>query len=240
MDFKGKINELIDKAKSFVKGKSLNTLREIVSGYTKLEYHTRPGKASLGDIRSIGETAYQRAVFLSENTALTPLNEVVTWNDLELPIVFSKSSRRRCIDLIGRLQDKTPVLCELKYASQKSNSNSPIYAVIELLIYYYLINDNCEELDNKKVFHTNSRGTFKWSDFNSNSILIVGANKKYWDYWQKRYEKQKGEIDLWLKDLPIKVRFFSSDDFDFKKQKGNKEKYTPSVSENTEWTEVFL
>src|SRR5690606_42023078 len=64
--------------------------------------------------------------------------------------------------------------------------------------------------------------------------------KRYWDYWKNCYEKQKDEIDWLLKNLPIKVRFFSSDDFDFKAQKENKLTYTPSVSEKTEWAEVFL
>ncbi|PIV49270.1 MAG: hypothetical protein COZ75_04665 [Flavobacteriaceae bacterium CG_4_8_14_3_um_filter_34_10] len=239
MEFKEKIHELIDKAKDFVKGKSIDTLSEIVNGYKKKEYHTKPGNLSF-EIKSTGETAYQRAIFLSKKTTLKPLGEVI-WNDLELPVVFSNSRRRRCVDLIGTLNNDKLVLCELKFTSTNSyHSESPIYAVLELLIYYYLIKDNSKELDKKKVFHTNSREPFEWSDINSNSIFIFGANNKYWDYWKKRYEKQKGEIDLWLKGLPIKVRFFSSDDFDFKDQKENKEKYTPSVSEKTEWTEVFL
>ncbi|MFA7444618.1 MAG: hypothetical protein WCY89_01625 [Flavobacteriaceae bacterium] len=238
---KTEILKLIYKAKDFEKGKSINTLNEILNGYKKEEYHTKPSNLSLENIKSTGETAYQRAIFLSEKTILEKLGEVV-WNDLELPVIFSKSPRRRCVDLIGTLNNNTLVLCELKFTSSNSYySNSPIYAVVELLIYYYLIKDNKEELDNKKVFHIGERVTsFNWSDFNNNSIFVVGANEKYWDYWLERYEKQKNEIDLWLKSLPLKVRFFSSDDFDFKKQKENKEEYTPSIFDKTEWTEIYL
>lgn len=241
MESKEQILKIIYDAKSFVKGKSLNTLEEIVKVYTKIEYPTKPGKVSLENIKSTGETAYQRAIFLSKKTTLKPVGEIA-WNDLELPVNFSSSRRRRCVDLIGTLNNETPVLCELKYSSASpiSNSNSPIYAVVELLIYYYLIKDNSEGLDREKVFHKYEQATsFKWSGFDNNSIFIVVANEKYWNYWKKRYKKQEDEIDSWLKNLPIKVRFFSSDNLDFKEQKGTSEKYTPSVLGKTEWTEVF-
>lgn len=127
----------------------------------------------------------------------------------------------------------------MKFASKKGDS--PIYAAIELLIYYYLIQDNYEELDEKNVFHKNEQvKPFKWKDFNHNSVFIVGANESYWEYWKKHYEKRKTEIELWCESLPVTIRFFSSPNFDFKKQKGSKEKYQPSVSDKTEWTEVYL
>lgn len=241
-EIKEKLLEVIDEARYFVKGKSLNTLEDIVNGYTKKEYPTKPGKVSINSIKSTGETAYQRAIFLSKKTTLNSMGDVI-WNDLELPVVFSSSSRRRCVDLIGTLtNNNTPVLCELKFtSSDKYRSNSPIYAIVELLIYYYLIKDNCEALDEEKVFHKDIHvKPFEWSNFNANSIFIVGANKKYWDYWCKRYKGQKNKIDSWLNSLPIKVRLFSSDDFDFKAQKGKKEGYKPSVPNKAEWTEVFL
>lgn len=238
---KTEILESIEKAKAFDKTKNFDSLAEIVKEYENEKYHTKPGKLSLENIKSTGETAYQRAIFLSKKTTLKSSGEVA-WNDLELPVVFSGNSRRRCVDLIGTLSDNTPVLCELKFTSSNTyHSNSPIYAVVELLIYYYLIKDNCEELDKKEVFHKDEKViSFKWRDFNSDSIFIIGANKKYWDYWLNRYEKQKNEVDLWLKSLPLKIHFFSSDDFNFKEQKRNEEKYTPSVLGKNEWTEVFV
>ena len=242
---KDKILEIIDNARKLEKGKKLDALSQIVENYSKKEYHTKLGKLSLNGIKSVGETAYQRAIFLSEKTKLNTIGEVV-WNDLELPVVFNESSKRRCIDLVGTLNNKTSILCELKFVSKKGNSNSPIYAAIQLLIYYYLIKDNYEELDMKKVFHKNEQvKPFKWSNFNPNSILIVGANEKYWGHWQNHYEKQKNEIELWHRSLSslLPIRFFSSPDFDFEEQKkikGSEGKYAPSVSDKTEWIEKFI
>lgn len=242
MEFREKIHEFIENAKAFDKTKSFASLSEIVKGYEKGIHPTKPGKVSLNNIKSTGETAYQRAIFLSKKTTLNSMGDVI-WNDLELPVVFSSSSRRRCVDLIGTLNNNNiPVLCELKFtSSDKYRSNSPIYAIVELLIYYYLIKDNCEVLDKEEVFHKEIHvKPFEWSNFNANSIFIIGANKKYWDYWCKRYKGQKNKIDSWLNSLPLKVRLFSSDDFDFKAQKGKKEGYKPSVPNNAVWTEVFL
>ena len=234
-----KILEVIDNAKKFEKGKKIDALRKIAENYNKKEYHTNPNPLPL-KIRATGETAYQRAIFNSRKTQISSLGEIV-WNDIELPVVFNEKPRKRCVDIIGTLNDKTSVLCELKFASKKSNSNSPIYAVIELLIYYYLIKDNYEALDEKNVFHKNKQvNPFKWKDFNQNSIFIVGANEKYWTYWQKRYEKRKNEVESWCSSLPLTIQFFSSADFDFEEQKGTEEEYEPSVFDKTEWTEVYL
>lgn len=238
---KKEILEIIDNAKKFEKSKGIDKLRKLVEDYKK-EFHPTSPKPFSEQIRATGETAYQRAVFLSGKAKLHSLGEVV-WSDLELPVVLNKSRRRPCVDLIGMLDGKTPVLCELKFASKNSSSNSPVYAVIELLIYYYLIVDNCCELDNEKVFHKNERvKNFEWSKFNSSSIFIICANETYWKYWIKRYEKQKIDIKPWLGSF-LKFRFFSTSDFDFKKQKETNSidgKYIPSVLGKTEWSEIYL
>jgi hypothetical protein len=230
---------IIDSAKKFEKNKSIDSLRQIVEKFDKKQYHTKPGKLAVC-ISDTGEKAYQRAVFLSEKTQLQSLGEIV-WNDLELPVVFNSSSRRKCIDLIGTIDNDASVLCELKFASQKSNSNSPLYAVIELLTYYYLIQENYEELDSGHVFHKNKIvKDFRWKDFNHNSIFIVGANEKYWNYWQKRYESKEDQMREWLNSIPLAIRFFSFVDLDFKEQKGILKKYKPSLAGKTAWTEVYL
>lgn len=236
---KDQILAIIDDAKKFENGKGIDTLRRIVQNYTKekKEYHTKPRNFSDG-ISATGETAYQRAIFLSGKTILNTLSEVA-WKDLELPVVFSESPRRRCVDLIGLSHNNASVLCELKFASETSKSNSPIYAAIELLLYYYLIKDNCTELDQKNVFRGDLR-LFKWESFNLSSIFIVGANEYYWKHWQKRYETRKTEAESWLRNLPIAIRFFSSSDFNFKEQKGTQKQYTPSLIGKTEWTEIFF
>lgn len=190
--------------------------------------------------KDVGEKAYQRAIF-PERTQLGLLGEV-TWNDLELPVVFNKKSRRTSVDLIGKSDTNVPVLCELKFATKTNYSNTPLYAVIELLFYYYLIQANHKELNNKEVFHKNGN-RFDWSEFNQNSILIVAANKEYWEYWKGDYEKQKIDIKSWINSLTLKIQLFSFDNINFKEQKETKgvdEKYIPNVSGKTEWTEVYL
>lgn len=237
---KNELLNLIENAKEFDKTKNLTFLKNVILNYEKQKYHTSPGKFSFDKIKSIGETAYQRAIFSSNKASFENLGEVV-WNDLELPVNFSKRSRRRCVDLIGTLKNDKLVLCELKFASEKSNSNNPIYTIIELLFYYFLIKENRAELDHHKVFHKNEGLiSFKWSNFNKDSIFIVGANEKYWTYWLERYKNQIDKIDEWLKKLPIVVHFFSSNNYDFKEQKGNYEKYTPSILGKTNWKEIFV
>lgn len=231
------ITNIIDDAKKFEKGKSVGILGRILKSHNKEKYPTKPGEPTK-EIRSTGETAYQRAVIYSKKTTMNTIGEI-EWKDLELPVVFNKSPRRRCVDLIGKSEDDVPVLCELKYATEKNRSNSPVYAAIELLIYYYLIRNNSKSLESQRVFHGKIE-PFKWSDFNRNSILIVGANKSYWHYWIDRYKKQKIDVESWRNSLPVRILFFSSDDFNFQEQKGVKETYTPSVFGKTEWTEIHL
>lgn len=224
------ILEIIAKAEKLERGKSIDKLKKIVKGYKKEIYPTKPKKLSEKAL-STGETAYQRAIFSSKKTKLDTMGKVV-WNDLELPVVLNKNRRRPSVDLIGTLDsNNTLVLCELKFASEKNKSNSPMYAAIELLIYYYFIQDNKGELDNQKVLHKNEEVIpFEWSNFNENSIFIVCANKTYWDYWKKRYEKRKDEtVSKFVESLSllIKIHFFSSSE-------SEKQTY------KNEWTEVSL
>lgn len=233
---KDAIIQIIDEAKRFQKGKSLDKLIRVINS-TEGKYPTKPGEPDK-EIHSTGETAYQRAVVYSKRTKLDTLGEI-EWKDFELPVVFNKNPRRRCVDLIGKLENNVPVLCELKYATEKNKSNSPVYAAIEMLIYYYFIRRNNKMLEEEGVFHGKEE-TFKWSDFNGNSILVVGANRSYWQYWVDRYKRQNINIELWRNSLPVNISFFSSDDFNFQKQKGGEEPYLPSVLGKTEWTEVHL
>ena len=233
---KGEIFKIVERAKmlGLEKGKGIEDLREIAENYKKEKHHTKPKEPSF-HISDTGEKAYQRAILLSEKTKLNTLGEVI-WNDIELPVVFNKNPRRPSVDLIGTLDNNKSVLCELKFNS----SQSPIYAAIELLIYYYLIKDNYEELDKQEVFHKNEHvKRFNWSNFNHDPILIVVANEDYWNRWEKRYEKQKIDVKSWRNSLPLIIRFFSSTNFPFKEQRGDKVKYTPSVFDKTEWRERF-
>ena len=234
--FKERILKIIEEAKKIDKRKKVDNLRQFVEGYTKEIHTTNPGKLSLDNINATTETAYQRKIFSSVKTNLNTIGEVL-WIDMELPVVFKKSRRRKCVDLIGILNDNTSVLCELKLASEKNRSDSPIYAVIELLIYYYLIQENYKELDEQNVFHEDKRvKEFKWEHINHSTVFIIGANDMYWNHWKKRYEKQKNDIELWKNLLPhFKIQFLSSGKFDLKQEVQSESK--PNI---TEWHEVYF
>lgn len=202
-------------------------------------YHTNPKEMSF-EISSTGETAYQRAILKSKKTFLDLKNnndfETVEWMDGELPIVLNKNPRRAAIDLIGSL-DGTPTICELKFTNSKS-LDSPYYAVIELLTYYCFIQFNADFLDKYNVYHKNLNH-LKWDVITKNSFtrLIVCANKLYWDKWLKKIDKTtlQNQVCQWGVHLDTNISLFQSEDFDFKFQKGNKEKYTPSIPEKSIW-----
>ena len=151
----------------------------------KSVYTTKPGKASM-EIKSVGETAFQRAIFLSRKSEINfNSKKNVFWKDLELPVILTDSPRRNCVDLIGNIGNQL-VICELKFM-KKTSSDSPWYAVLELLIYYYIILENCNKLDDEEVYHENIKDRFKWKSILSpNPLLIVVANEKYWNYWLKK------------------------------------------------------
>jgi hypothetical protein len=192
------------------------------------------------EIEDINEKAFQRATLSSKITLLDFKHgkklERVEWLDGELPVVLNKSPRRPCIDLIGSL-DGIPIICELKF-SNNSNSNSPIYATIQLLTYYCFIQFNAEFLDKYNVFHKNL-GQFKWSVIVKNGFprLIVCANKSYWNAWEKKIPKNKlrNKVFDWGIQLDTNINLFQSENFDFEAQKGSKKNYTPSIPTNSIW-----
>jgi len=161
--------------------------------------------------------------------------DTVQWIDGELPVVLNKNARRLSIDLIGSL-DGIPVLCELKFAKNR-NSDSPVYAAIELLTYYSFTQFNADILDKYNVYHKNLN-PFKWNVIVKNGFphLIVCANKSYWDAWFTKYEKAqlRNQVFEWGMKLDTNIHLFQSDDFDFKMQK-KEGKYTPSIPNNSVW-----
>lgn len=188
-----------------------------------------------------GETAYQRAIISEKkptsilSNAQNEANEV-QWLDIELPIVFGKSSRRNCLDLIGKTtNDKKIVLCELKYVRPDSNSyksNNPVYALLELLIYYHHIQNNAADLEKYSIRHKgNARGeVWNWNDCSNpdNIILAVTGNKKYWDRWRNRNWKSHiatpiTEIKTQMSFLNIK--FYSTDSFSKKSNRNENGRY---------------
>jgi hypothetical protein len=197
-------------------------------------YHTNPNQMSF-DIKSTGETAFQRAIISSGKTVLNfkETSETVNWYDGELPIVLKKYARRVSIDIIGSSKDKM-IICELKF-SKSARSNSPIYATIELLTYYCFILFNAEYLDKNNVHHKNLQ-SFNWSDLinKKTTQLIICANKSYWDAWLNSRRIKIDQIFEWSLSLNVDLYLFKSDDFDFKLQNITG-KYTPYIPKDNVW-----
>ena len=202
----------------------------------KSDYKTKPGKASM-EIRSVGETAFQRAIFLSRKSKIDfNSKKDILWKDLELPVILTESPRRNCVDLIGNIGNQL-VICELKFMKKtSSSSDSPWYAVLELLIYYYMILENCNKLDKGKVYHENIQGKFEWKGILSpKPLLIVVANEEYWNCWLKKQKNAyRSRLLGWLenlnKELRTEVFLVKTPDVDFEDQKGASGKaYLPEI-----------
>lgn len=205
------------------------------------DYKSKPSRPNLNAISSIGETAFQRAIFNSKIVKLYDTNITIEWIDLEIPITLNKSSRRSCIDLIGKTTEEL-ILVELKYLSS-SKSNNPYYGVLELSIYLYLLKENYKNLDKYKVYHKlSSMDNFCWSTYlDKNQIkMIFVANNDYFNYWIERIDKTK--LENLLKSIKeffnIKYEIYETVNEDFKKQKENKNTYKPLISSNY-WKKVF-
>jgi len=240
-DFKKKLIKFIE----YQKDNKLDTLKSILEDNENCtgDYPTKPKNVSIDNISAKGERAFQRAILNGEYSLLnyqekTDIKKVV-WLDLELPVTFNKNSRRRSIDLIGSLND-IPVLCELKYY-ENSQTDSPIYAILELLMYHYLIQCNYKKLDKYNVHHAFPMKKFKWYTIveNENSQLLIVANKKYWDFWFKKISKEellKNTFSLG-RVLNANIHLFETQDEDYIEQKGKQTTYKPTVSSNN-WTEI--
>lgn len=210
--------------------KDFEKMIECPENYGK--HTTNPDEISF-EIKDTGEKAFQRAILLNGKTTLED-NMSIDWIDGELPVVFNKNSKRRCPDLLGYLED-IPVICELKFVvpDTSSKSDSPIYAVIELLTYYCFIQYNVDALVEQKVGHTN-RELYRWEDITKkNPLLLVCANESYWKKWlntKNNYQDNLFKyISQWSKELGININLFQTDDFDFKRQKGDRERYAPDL-----------
>jgi len=225
---------------SYCKSVSLDNLKDMLedASNVKGDYESNPSKPTLNNIKSTGETAFQRAIFNNKEVVIDynglKENDRIKWLDIELPVVLNKNPRRPCIDLIGAL-DGIPVICELKYA-ENSNSDHPIYGVVELLIYYYFIHCNYEKLDKYSVHHSLVLKDFKWSTIINNGFpkIMLTANTKYWNYWFGRENKAeflKTVLNL-AKMLDVNLACYEANDENFNEQKGDMEHYTPILTSN--------
>ena len=207
------------------------------------DYPSSPGMANLNKIKSTGEKAFQRAIFNKKKTILNykglGRTDIITWFDLELPITFNKNSRRRCLDLIG-FSDDTPIICELKYY-ETTPSNQPIYAVVELLVYYYFILCNYKKLDKYNIHHHLADNDFKWKTIaeKPKPKLLVAANSVYWNRWFKKIDKNTltKQVAKLGKELNIEIYLFEAVNEDFILQKNSRPTFNPAITSNI-WREI--
>lgn len=221
----------------------LSYLKDILESEEHItgDHPSKPSKPNLDRIKSTGEKAFQRAIFNGKESFLDYKKpsglEKVTWLDIELPVTLNKNSRRNCVDIIGSL-DGIPVLCELKYY-ERTPSNHPIYGVVELLVYYYLIHNNYQKLDKYNVHHHLVIKNFKWEVIVNNGFpkLLVVANKDYWDYWFGRISKTElvNQVMELGRQLDTNIFLFVAPNEDFIMQKGVNNSYKPTVQSNV-WT----
>jgi|GEM_PF-2604432 len=163
------------------------------------------------------EDVFQRAIISSEKSTLTDVG-VVTWLDIELPVVFGSSSSRSSLDILGRVDDGKIVLCELKYANPNatSESNRPVYALFELLIYYFHILRNADALESGKVRHKNRKGDWNWTQCKNPDevVLAVAANQTYWSRWRAKgsWNVECAKLDSIKNELNLPVKYLSLPD----------------------------
>lgn len=234
--------------------------------YKSTEKSTNPGGPTFYiSNKSITETAFQRAIFSNKYSTLEFLNKLrrkprekqIEWLDLELSPILSDKARKPCIDLIGLKDDNSMVLCELKFRD-KNNTNNPIYAVLELLIYYYKALVNCTKLADQSVYHDFTKSDDKelrkigankidWKNIrDKNTLLIVAANKEYWTYYlegsrRKDYKENLFNLIKTLGNgLKCEILLFNipNPEKSFKDQARRHDKYKPKIKQE-KWKQII-
>lgn len=139
--------------------------------------------------------------------------------------------------------------------NRKPATDNPAYALREILDYSAHAIENASRLHDCNVSHTNRRGDWKWKECErlDNSVLVVAANRTYWDNWQGYNPKSgkggwqeiKKEIAAIISELPQKpaIKFYSTPDSDFdfqaKSETNQGSGYTP-VPLVGDWHEVVV
>ena len=209
-------------------------------------HDTAPGNYS-PDVskKNKGETAFQRALYSKGSGVIS--EKKVIWCDIELPVTFSNAGRRRCVDLIGRLEGCGDFLCELKYANPDCeslpSSNAPDYAILEALLYYALVKKNQKELHNCNVRRVNHNADFNWADVAKSQVIMVLANDSFWRKAQRNLAASNricALLNSIHNALKIRVLLCKTPDFNFSRVAGNDGKrYFPQMPSGTEkWETV--
>ena len=188
------------------------------------KHWTNPGNVSLGNVSTTSETAFQRAIYFLLSSHLEGVGDV-QWLDLELPVDKERKGRGHCIDLIGRAEDKSMVICELKFGMP--GNGDPNEAKKQLLEYYEAVKANYEKLDEgDSLHHLNAlkNGHFYWEEIASASTrLVIAANDDYWAYWRRRGILPPDGVDCYKLNVPTK--FFKE-----LKAESKEQKYRPVIS----------
>lgn len=240
-EFKKKLETIIFKSNKITNPKVKENLIEKLNFKSNI-HPSKPGKPNFDKIKADTEVALQRAIFNGKTTILQNESAIVEWIDIEIPVVLSENRRRPCVDIIGIKKDKL-ILCELKFKKKSNPRDTPYYAVFELLIYYYFVRCNYENLDKFNICHDlSTTKNFKWEKYLKNSLpqLIVAANDSYWKYYLQRkdYEIELLKVIEELENLlNIKIQLFKTVNENFDIQKGENDTYSPKVTSNI-WTEI--
>lgn len=163
-----------------------------VEGKKEKGFVTKPGDYKKPQKKS--EKWYQYKI--RENKEVLCDNGIkIKWLDYEIPISFEKKGgqrrgRRKCVDLIGEMNNNI-VLVELKWGRVKNNykSDSPVYALFEVLHYAIKAFENRESLQAEEVYRKNFNYWEKIMKGFPN--IVVAANKDYWNLWKKSYKNKK-------------------------------------------------
>ena len=139
--------------------------------------------------------------------------------------------------------------------NRKPATDNPADALREILEYSAHAIKNAGRLHDCNVSHTNRRGDWKWKECErlDNSVLVVAANRTYWDNWQGYNPKSgkggwqeiKNEIADIISRLPKKqvIKFYSTPDSDFDIQAASETNQGPGYSPKPligDWHEVAL
>ncbi|MHB8846464.1 MAG: hypothetical protein ACYC7L_17145 [Nitrospirota bacterium] len=180
--------------------------------YCSRRYDTKPNKFK-GSAEKLGETSLQRVIkertisHLSLPGSKAPVE--VSWADIELPVVFGPQKRRPSVDLVG-IRGEKPFLCEVKYQSPTNrNPDSPLFAIAELIFYYYVVKYcNAIELDVQDVHHNNKNcKAFKWE--NISNFLLILANDRYWHSWLEQNDMAsqiKRLVDVLNEEIKVDIQ----------------------------------
>jgi hypothetical protein len=197
----------------------------------KQDARGKPGNFSpTVSARNHGETAFQRALFAAGTARLRLKNTVedVKWNDIELPVVFSSTGRRRCIDLIGQSKSLGSFLCELKFTHRPAGGagNLPDYAILQAVLYFEAAQVNWQSLEAETFRH---KDAFKWEKVVASKTIMVLGNSRLWRRSQKGDNPKRiaALISRIKNELGLTILFCQIPDYPFKRVNAENGRYLP-------------